>query len=551
MAPIIRQILSYTLLIIAMAIVIGLLMSKVFGKRFADPLLELGNRISAISSGKTIEKMPRQHSNYEIVKIAENIEKLAEHSLNKKANELQTIIESTNDGILVVNLERKVIYVNSRFKDLWHLDDDIIETRDEKAYIRAAYDQLVDPKAFFSNNELLYKSGESETDETHFKDGRVFERYSTPLFDNGTLAGRLWSFRDITENKRAEKQIKQQNEFLELIADVSADFINTTVDNIDAKIENMLSRCGQFLGVDRVFLYQFSPDEKFVFNTHEWCAPGIKPLLQSIQNFPVSSLKWVERLTSKHRMIHLPDVDQMPVEAESEKKELQRQGVKSLLAIPLNKGRVFLGYFGFYSINEKKNLNSDQVEITQIMANILADALINNNMEKELQQSNLDLARLSATDKLTQLYNRLKLDEVLASELARVKRNGPAFSVIIIDVDHFKDVNDNYGHHLGDQVLIGLADILRSNLRVTDVFGRWGGEEFLIISPNSSIESGAAAAEKLRQAIEKTSFQNGIKITCSFGVGVSIQEDSVSAILIRADEALYQAKRKGRNRVEY
>ncbi len=220
------------------------------------------------------------------------------------------------------------------------------------------------------------------------------------------------------------------------------------------------------------------------------------------------------------------------------------------MAIPLNKGRVFLGYFGFYSIIHKKNLNSDQVEITQIMANILADALINNNMEKELQQSNLDLARLSATDKLTQLYNRLKLDEVLENELARVKRNGPAFAVIIIDVDHFKEVNDNYGHHLGDQVLIGLADILRSNLRVTDIFGRWGGEEFLIISPNSSIESGAATAEKIRRVIEKTCFQSEIKITCSFGVSISVQEDSVSAILIRADEALYQAKRKGRNRVE-
>lgn len=550
MAPMIMQILTYIILIIVLAIILGVLMSKVFGKRFAEPLIELGSRISAITTGKTVEKMPQRHTNYEFAQIADNIEKLAEHSLNKKANELQTIIESTKDGILVIDKQRKVIYVNSRFKQMWRIDDHIIESRDEKQYIEAVYDQIEDPESFFSGNEILYRSDKSETGEISFKDGRVFERYSTPLYDNGQLAGRLWSFRDISDSKRAEKQIKYQNEFLKLIADVSSEFINTTVDNIDAKIENMLARCGNFLGVDRVFVFQFSDDEKFVFNTHEWCAPGIESLQASIQSFPVHKLRWVERLISTRRVFNVPNVEELPPGAEREKNELQRQGVKSLLAIPLNKGRVFLGYFGFYSMQEEKHLSKDQVEVTQIMSNILADALINNNMEIELQQSNQDLARLSATDKLTQLYNRLKLDEVLEKEMARVKRNGPAFSVIIIDVDHFKVVNDDYGHHLGDQVLVGLADILRSNLRITDTYGRWGGEEFLVISPNSSLSSAVQAAEKLRKAIEQAGFPSGIKITSSFGVAVSEPEDSVSAILIRADRALYSAKDNGRNRVE-
>jgi diguanylate cyclase len=550
MAPIIRQILGYILLIIILAVLIGLLMSKVFGRRFADPLLELGSRVSAITTGKSVEPMARSHSNYEIIKIAQNIEKLAEHSLNKKANELQTIIESTKEGILVVSMERTVVYVNSRFKEMWRIDDAIIESREEKQYIEAVHDQLEEPEAFFENNDLLYDTARSETGETYFKDGRVFERFSTPLHDNGELAGRLWSFRDITESKKAEKQIKYQNEFLKLIAEISADFINTTSDNIDERIDSMFARCGVFLEVDRVFLYQFSRDEKLVYNTHEWCSPGTESLQHVIQDFPAESLQWVQKFASKRKVIHIPDIEAMPAEAEAERKELLRQGVKSLVAVPLKKGRVFLGYFGFYAMNKRIDQNSEKAEMAQIMANILADALIKNNMEIELHQSNLDLARLSATDKLTQLYNRLKLDEVLENELARVKRNGPAFAVIIIDVDHFKTVNDDYGHHLGDQVLIGLANILRSNLRVTDTCGRWGGEEFLVIAPNSSLKNGVLAAEKLRSAVEQTIFPSGIKITCSFGVTLSGSEDSVSAILIRADEALYSAKRKGRNRVE-
>ncbi len=548
--PIIRQTLIYVALIVILAITIGLLMSKIFGVRFAEPLLELGDRVEAITRGKTVSKAPQHHSNYEIVNIAENIEKLAEHSLNKKANELQTIIESTNDGILVVDLKRNVIYVNSRFGEMWQVDQAVIESRDEMRYIGAVYDQLENPKAFFKSNEALYHTEKSETVELYFKDGRVFETYTTPLYDNGKLAGRLWSFRDRTDSKKAEQQIKYQNELFKLIADVSADFINTTVDNIDEKIDNMLARCGVFLGVDQVLLFQFNQDESYTFNTHEWVAPGVDNPPDVGERVAVSSYPWFKKMQASRRVIRIPDLEKMPEGTEAEKEFLREKGVKSMLAIPLKKGRTFLGYFGFITMRRALELKDERVEASQIMANILADALVNYNMEKELQQSNRDLARLSATDKLTQLFNRMKLDEVLENELARVKRNGPPFSVIIIDVDHFKAVNDNYGHHQGDQVLISLADILRSNLRVTDTYGRWGGEEFLIIAPNSSLDNGLQTAEKLRMAIEEAVFPSGIRITCSFGVTISKPEDSVSEILIRADQALYEAKNNGRNRVE-
>ena len=168
----------------------------------------------------------------------------------------------------------------------------------------------------------------------------------------------------------------------------------------------------------------------------------------------------------------------------------------------------------------------------------------------ELVEKNRQLEVLSVTDKLTGLYNRRKLDEVLEEELARSRRYAVAFAVIMLDIDHFKHVNDTYGHGAGDEVLQHVAELLRTGTREADALGRYGGEEFVVVCRHCTRESGLATAAKVRAAIEGHEFPGVGRVTASFGVAAYREGDSVADLLARADGALYRAKDSGRNRVE-
>ena len=169
---------------------------------------------------------------------------------------------------------------------------------------------------------------------------------------------------------------------------------------------------------------------------------------------------------------------------------------------------------------------------------------------RKLQALNRKLELLSITDRLTGLFNRVKLDEVLASEMQRAPRGGQTFSVILIDVDHFKQVNDTHGHQIGDRVLIEVAELLRAGTRAIDVVGRWGGEEFLVICPHTDNAGACQLAENLRQALQDHRFPVVESKTASFGVASFQPGATGNDIVARADAALYAAKAGGRNRVE-
>jgi diguanylate cyclase (GGDEF)-like protein/PAS domain S-box-containing protein len=157
---------------------------------------------------------------------------------------------------------------------------------------------------------------------------------------------------------------------------------------------------------------------------------------------------------------------------------------------------------------------------------------------------------LAVSDHLTKLNNRVKLDEELSKEFLRSERYETDFSVILIDIDYFKNVNDNYGHQKGDHVLKQIAQILKSNIRKVDTVGRWGGEEFLIIASSTTIYSGALLAENLRSIIENHNFGIVSPLTVSIGVAAYQSEDTIDTLIENADKALYRAKKNGRNRIE-
>lgn len=167
-----------------------------------------------------------------------------------------------------------------------------------------------------------------------------------------------------------------------------------------------------------------------------------------------------------------------------------------------------------------------------------------------LDAKNQQLAMLSLTDRLTGLCNRRKLDQALAAEWRRARRYGTRFSVIMVDLDHFKNVNDTYGHAVGDMVLVHAADILLSRSRETDTVGRWGGEEFLVVCPQTGGVDAVRMAEDLRQEFEQTDMAGIGRMTASFGLAEYVGDNEPGHLVGRADVAMYRAKKLGRNRVE-
>ncbi|MBL3599241.1 MAG: GGDEF domain-containing protein [gamma proteobacterium endosymbiont of Lamellibrachia anaximandri] len=169
--------------------------------------------------------------------------------------------------------------------------------------------------------------------------------------------------------------------------------------------------------------------------------------------------------------------------------------------------------------------------------------------QKQLAAKNRELAHLSEIDVLTQLYNRRKIDQVMQESLESAQRNNSPLALILLDIDHFKSINDRYGHQMGDEVIQHLAEQLKGNVRGNDTIGRWGGEEFLIICPDLTADKAMKLSERLRAAIAMIRPSNGTQVTGSFGITFLQSDDTTATLLKRADDALYQSKDNGRNRV--
>jgi diguanylate cyclase (GGDEF)-like protein len=168
----------------------------------------------------------------------------------------------------------------------------------------------------------------------------------------------------------------------------------------------------------------------------------------------------------------------------------------------------------------------------------------------ELQKLAGDLRLQARTDRLTGLSNRLKFDESLVSEMMRSQRYKTPLAVIIFDVDHFKQVNDVHGHQVGDDMLVRLAQIVSRQIRGNDLLARWGGEEFVILTPGLDGPAAYRASEKLRAFVAASTLASIAPITCSFGIAEYVEGDTPDELISRADNALYRAKANGRNRVE-
>ena len=183
-----------------------------------------------------------------------------------------------------------------------------------------------------------------------------------------------------------------------------------------------------------------------------------------------------------------------------------------------------------------------------VIENKKLNIIIFDEITKELERIRV-LKEKASKDSLTKLFNRGKFDNVLSQEISLANETQAPLSVIFLDIDHFKIVNDSYGHDAGDSVLVELAELLRKTTRNGDFIARWGGEEFIITLQSTTVVQASVIAEKIRENIEQHNFTNGGNQTISLGVSEYAFNESKESLLKRVDEALYRAKDSGRNRV--
>jgi len=169
---------------------------------------------------------------------------------------------------------------------------------------------------------------------------------------------------------------------------------------------------------------------------------------------------------------------------------------------------------------------------------------------KKLQTAYEELALAARTDSLTKLFNRRHIIEKMEAEKKKIQNGGKAFSLILSDIDDFKKFNDNYGHDCGDFVLVLAADVMRSNVRKQDVISRWGGEEFLLLLPETEMSAAKSVAERILKGFSDNFYEYNhyrLKISMTFGISTYSPSDSIDSCIKMADESLYEGKKSGKN----
>ena len=214
-----------------------------------------------------------------------------------------------------------------------------------------------------------------------------------------------------------------------------------------------------------------------------------------------------------------------------------------------------------YEVNSRaiKDDNGNSINLVSIIRDVTQKVILEEVLEarekqykelaKELELKNISLSERVSIDNLTGIKNRYYFDERIKEEVDLAKRQKASFSLLLFDLDHFKLVNDNFGHDVGDKVLKRVTDAVSKIIRSYDIFARWGGEEFVVLMPNTTEAEAVPAAEKIRKTVEDISHPDIEKITISIGIAIWEADDDVDQIFVKADKALYTAKNQGRNRV--
>jgi diguanylate cyclase (GGDEF)-like protein/PAS domain S-box-containing protein len=384
-----------------------------------------------------------------------------------------------------------------------------------------------------------------------------------PEYRDRVLTGIFGVARDMTTRKRSEEELRARHYEVSTLHRISE--IAASAGSLDAVFDRILAEVSAATGFPLVLVELYDPNRGV---TSLRAAKGIP--LESPQEFvavPVTeSLSGMVARTGKTA------VDLRADEAQKYKNPiLNRVQVKTFISVPL---QVEGAVIGVISLGHPQAVPVDEPRIrwTETLARYVASLIARKQTEEqlllkseslqkaneELEKSKAALQELALRDPLTDLYNRREMNHILAGEMERAKRYNRTVNLALMDLDHFKDVNDTYGHQAGDDALRSLARFIQENIRAVDRPCRYGGEEFAVVIPEVSLREAAEMAERLRRLVEQTAFRvrrgsgEPIDLRLTLSIGVASYPEharTVNALIAACDAALYEAKASGRNRV--
>ncbi|MBL8080700.1 MAG: diguanylate cyclase [Anaerolineales bacterium] len=470
------------------------------------------------------------------------------------------VMEDMDDMVIVTNLRGYIVDLNRAAQSMLGLSPTTIGT---------APNTLSQPWAalFEDYNREFYK-GEVLINIQGAQ--RDFDLSISPIKDKqGQILGRLFLLHDTTEKNQVKRNLQQQNAYFSILHQITLDLLNQQ--EPENLLNNIAEHAASLVSAQHGFIFLAEGD---VITLR--AATG-----EFSQNIGKSEPKPGSGVLGKVWREKIPFFTENYGQWEFRDPNYEGENLRAVAGVPINAGDDIIGVLEVANTNDTRIFNNDELEILNRFATLAALVLNNaqlyraaqhelterKNTEEELRLANqklhsqlLEIQALESIlreqvirDPLTGLYNRRHLNEMLERELAYASREGSPISFVMIDIDHFKNINDNFGHGPGDKILQSLVNQILGQTRVGDIICRYGGEEFLAVLPNVTSETAFQIAERWRTAFSesKTLVENEeVSTTISCGISTfPMHGDRGDTLINRADQAMYHAKKTGRNKV--
>jgi two-component system cell cycle response regulator len=347
--------------------------------------------------------------------------------------------------------------------------------------------------------------------------------------------------------QRAREEAESRRKLVDILHEVTGDFSSDEIYHILAR------RVARALSISRCSVVLARPGDRVGTVATAFEDPALRNREVDLDRYPE-----IRAALDHGRPVLISDVRTSPLFAEM-RQMWEREGtevpVRSLIALPFTLDRLQAGVFFLRRVTDEPPLTSEDVDFADAVIKAAVAVIQRAQVLESTKADNARLEALAHTDPLTQVLNRRALTMRVTAELDRARRYNSVLAVMMVDMDHFKKINDTEGHLVGDDVLREVSSILRHAVRSVDVVARYGGEEFVVLLPETGEEGAVAFAERLRERIVSHTFLAGsrspLSLTASIGVATfpAPRVESVEDLFARADAALYRAKAEGRNRV--
>lgn len=346
---------------------------------------------------------------------------------------------------------------------------------------------------------------------------------------------------------RAQQDADSRRKLVDILHEVTGDLSVTELFHL------LVRRAARALNVSHCSVVLARPGESTAIVTAAYENPTLHQLQIQLERYPE-----IREALDTGRPVLVEDLDTHPL-YETTRQRWGIEGIevpiRSVIALPFSVERGQYGVFLVRRTRDQEALGPADLEFAQAVITAAVAVIQRAQMVESTMADNARLEQLAQTDPLTQLLNRRALSERISAEMERAIRYDSTLALLMIDIDHFKRVNDSYGHLVGDDVLRDVGQLLLETIRGSDIVARYGGEEFLLLLPETDDTGAEAFAERIRESVERRAFGDdgglGLSLTVSIGIAVypAARIESVEDLFARADAALYRAKADGRNRV--